>query len=165
MPTEDQIYIPKNQAAFIVLISTAVMLVSFSIALYVPAMPAMVRDLDSTPTQLQLTLSVFMFGFGVAQLFWGPLSDRIGRKPTLVAGFSVYVAASLGAWLSHNIDMLIVFRFLQSVGACAVPVVSFAVVRDIYPRDQMARVMAYINAVRAVAPVVALYDGTAAQSR
>ena len=78
----------------------------------------------------------------------GPLSDRFGRKPTLVAGFIVYVLASTAAWQASTIEMVIAIRFVQAIGACAVPVITLAIVRDIYRRDQMASIMAYINAVR-----------------
>lgn len=131
------------------------MLVTFSMSLFVPVLPEMVADFKSTPAHLQLTLSVFMFGFGAAQLVWGPLADRYGRKPMLVIGFAIYVAASIGAWLAPTVDILIVFRFFQAVGACSVPVVCFAIVRDIYPREQMAPVMAYITAARTIAPIIA----------
>ncbi len=128
---------------------------SVSVALFLPSMPSMVVDLRSSPAGVQLTLSVFMVAFGVAQLVWGPLSDRYGRRAALGLGLGIYVAASIGCWAAPTIEVLIVFRALQAIGACCAPVVARAIVRDVFERDDMARVMSYVMGAFAVTGIVA----------
>jgi DHA1 family bicyclomycin/chloramphenicol resistance-like MFS transporter len=123
--------------------------------MFLPSMPSMVVDLGSSAAGVQFTLSVFMIAFGVAQLVWGPLSDRHGRRAALGLGLGLYVAASIGCWAAPTIETLIVFRALQAIGACCAPVVARAVVRDVFERDDMARVMSYVITTFAVIGIVA----------
>ncbi len=110
--------------------------------LYLPALPAVARDLSVDMAQLQLTLTALLLAFGVSQLLWGPLSDRIGRKPVLTMGLSVYVLASVGTALASAATELIVWRVLQGVGMGAGIVCARALVRDLYAPAEGARVMA-----------------------
>jgi DHA1 family bicyclomycin/chloramphenicol resistance-like MFS transporter len=96
-----------------------------------------------------------MVAFGTAQLAWGPLSDRFGRRGMLLAGLGLYVLASIGCWAAPSIEILILFRALQAIGACCAPVISRAIVRDVFARDDMARIMAYIIAAFSVTGIVA----------
>src|SRR5260221_13016994 len=103
---------------------------------------------------VKLTLSLFLVGFAVAQLVYGPLSDRFGRRPVLVAGLTVYVAGSLACAVAPSIEAMIAARFLQAVGACAGPVLGRAVVRDVHGREGTARVLAWIGGPTPLSPAI-----------
>ncbi|MGL6213381.1 MFS transporter, partial [Billgrantia desiderata] len=100
--------------------------------MYLPAMPAMAEALDTGPDQVQLTLSLYMAGFAAAQLFCGPFSDRFGRKPVMIFGFSLFLVASLLCAFAPSIEWLLAGRFLQALGGATGPVLGRAAVRDIY---------------------------------
>jgi DHA1 family bicyclomycin/chloramphenicol resistance-like MFS transporter len=123
--------------------------------LYLASLPDMAREFGTDTHTVQMTLSVFLAGFAVAQLVYGPLSDRFGRRSVIMGGVAIYVLASLFCVVAPTIEMLIIGRFLQALGACCGPVVGRAVVRDIYPRDQAAKVMSYMASAMALAPLVA----------
>ncbi len=123
--------------------------------MYLPSLPAMKTDFGATVSQVQLTLSVFLAGFAVSQLFYGPLSDRFGRRPVLLFGIAVYGAASVACFLSTTIEGLILARFFQAFGACSGPVLGRAVVRDVYGQERAAQVLAYMGSAMALAPAVA----------
>ncbi len=134
------------------------LLVSFApmtIDLYLPALPVMTEDLMTNAESMQLTLSVYMVGFALAQAFFGPISDRFGRKPTILVGTSIYLVASVACALATSVEQLIVFRLFQSIGAAAGPVVARAVVRDLFTREEAAKTYAVVTTVTAIAPVVA----------
>jgi len=134
------------------------LLVSFApmtIDLYLPAFPIMARDLATDAESIQLTLSVYMVGFALSQTIFGPISDRFGRKPTIMIGTSIYLVASVACALATTVEQLIVFRLFQSIGAAAAPVVARAVVRDMFTREEAARMYSVVTTVVAIAPVVA----------
>ena len=123
--------------------------------MYLPAMPAMAGALDTGPDQIQLTLSLYMAGFAVAQIFCGPISDRFGRKPVMIAGFSLFLLASLLCAFAPSIEWLLVGRFLQALGGAAGPVLGRAAVRDIYGPIEAGRVLSYMASTMALAPALA----------
>lgn len=123
--------------------------------LYLPSLPAMTRAFDTTVSMVQLTLSVFTAGFAVAMLVYGPLSDRFGRRPVLLGGTVLYVLATLVCLFAPSIEALLAGRFLQALGACAGPVLGRAVVRDVYTREEAARMLSYMASAMALAPAVA----------
>jgi DHA1 family bicyclomycin/chloramphenicol resistance-like MFS transporter len=123
--------------------------------LYLASLPDMARDLATTTTMVQMTLSAFVGGFAVMQLVYGPLSDRFGRRPLILGGISIYVAASVYCVFAPSIEALIIGRFFQAVGACCGPVLGRAVVRDLFAREQAAKVMSYMASAMALAPLVA----------
>jgi len=122
---------------------------------YLPSLPAIARDLATTPAMVQLTLSLFMVFYALAQLVWGPLSDRYGRRPMLILGLGLYIATSIACWMAPTIEALIAFRILQAMAASCPPVIARAVVRDLYELKDAARVMAYVTASFSLAPVLA----------
>jgi len=126
---------------------------AISTDLYLPALPSIATDLGASVEQVQLTLSLFLVGFGVAQLAWGPLSDRIGRRPLLLAGTGLYVAASLACLVAPSIEELVGARFVQAVAACSGVVLGRAVVRDLFEPAEAAKVLAYLGTAMAVAPI------------
>lgn len=124
-------------------------------SIYLPSLPAMAQDLEVGVGAAQLTLTVFLIGFAAAHLIYGPLADRHGRRPVLIAGLLLFTVASVACALAPNVEALIGARLLQSLGACAGPVIGRAVVRDLFERDQVARVMAWIGTALALAPALA----------
>ena len=102
-----------------------------------------------------MTLVVYMFGMGVSQLFVGPVSDRYGRRPVLLAGLVLFIAASLACAAARDVQTLIAARFFQALGMSAAAVVPRAVVRDLYGAEHAARVLSLIGIVLGIAPVVA----------
>src|SRR3712207_3074227 len=100
--------------------------------MYLPSLPGIAADLGATTAQTQLTLSAFLIGFAVGQFVYGPVSDKVGRKPVLLAGLAIFIAAGLACTLAPTIDTLIGARFLQALGASAPIVLARAIVRDLY---------------------------------
>ena len=121
---------------------------------YLPALPGLVHAFNTDVGHVQLTLSIFLSGFAVAQLFVGPLSDRFGRRPVLITGLVLYIIATAVCAFSTTIGELIVARLFQAIGACAGAVIGRAVVRDIYGVDS-AKILAYMGTAMATAPMVA----------
>lgn len=109
--------------------------------LYLPALPALTRDLGATVAAGQLTLSALLLAFGCSQLVWGPLSDRFGRRPVLLAGLGIYAAASVGSALAPSMALLVVWRVLQGAAMGAVVMCARAIVRDLYTPLAGARAM------------------------
>jgi DHA1 family bicyclomycin/chloramphenicol resistance-like MFS transporter len=122
--------------------------------LYLPALPAIGAEFVATPAQVQLTLSVFLVGFAVSMLFYGPLSDRFGRRPVLLGSLALYTAASVGCMLAPSIEGLVLARFLQALGGCAGPVLGRAIVRDVHGSERSAQVMSTLAMAMALAPAV-----------
>lgn len=130
-------------------------LLPISTDLYLPALPALRHDFGISNAQSQLTLSAFIVGFGLAQLLYGPLSDRFGRRPALLAGIVLYAAASIGCIVAPSIQSLVASRFLQGIGACSGQVMARAIVRDLYPPEQGARVFAHMTFLFGLVPLFA----------
>lgn len=107
-------------------------LASLGMDIYLPVVPAMPELLGTTPAVIQLTLSLYMLLLGAGQLIFGPLSDRIGRRPVLLTGAALFVLASTAAALSSSAWAFVGFRVLQALGASATLVALFATVRDVY---------------------------------
>lgn len=108
---------------------------------YLPALPALGRELAAPMSLVQLTMAGLILAFGAAQLAWGPASDRWGRRPVLLAGLALYTAAAFGCVWASSIELLVLWRVLQGAAlACAV-VCARAMLRDLYERDEGARVM------------------------
>lgn len=109
--------------------------------LYLPALPGLTQELGATMAQAQLTLTALLLAFGISQLFWGPLSDRYGRRPVLLVGMAAYVVASTGSAFSPTIDLLILWRTVQGAAMGASVMCARAIVRDLYTPVQGASVM------------------------
>ena len=132
--------------------------------LYLPSLPQLTQDLGASLVAGQLTLSVLILAFGVAQLFWGPLADRLGRRPVLLAGLSLHVLASVGCALAPTIDALLVWRAVQGVALAAAVVCARALVRDLYEPHNGAQVLALaLSGLGVVALLGPLIGGAAAQ--
>ena len=132
--------------------------------MYLPSLPDIARQLDASTAQVQLTISAYLIGFAVGQIFYGPVSDRHGRKPVLVAAIALYCVASLACALSRSIEMLIVARAFQALGGAGGIVLTRAVVRDIYSGARAGRELSLIGLVMALAPVLAPIAGGLVQT-
>jgi DHA1 family bicyclomycin/chloramphenicol resistance-like MFS transporter len=131
------------------------MLGAFSIDTYLPAFAGIARSLDATPVQMQQTLSAYLLGFAVMNLFHGALSDSFGRRPVVLAGIGLFTLSSLGCALSQSIGALVAFRLIQGMSSGASMVVSRAIIRDMFPPEDAQRVMSQVTIYFGVAPAVA----------
>jgi DHA1 family bicyclomycin/chloramphenicol resistance-like MFS transporter len=127
--------------------------------MYLPSLPDIARQLSASTAQVQLTISAYLIGFALGQIVYGPLSDRHGRKPVLLAAVGLYCAASVACALSTSIDMLIAARALQALGGSGGIVLARAIVRDLYSGARAGRELSVIGAVMALAPVLAPVAG------
>jgi len=132
--------------------------------MYLPSLPDIARQLDASTAQVQFTLSAYLIGFAVGQIFHGPISDRHGRKPVLIAALMLYCLASLACALSTSVDMLIAARFVQGVGGSGGIVLARAIVRDMYSGARAGRELSLIGSVMALAPVLAPIAGGVLQT-
>ncbi len=123
--------------------------------MYLPAFPQLMRDFSTSMGQVQLTLSIFLVGFAVAQLIYGPLADRYGRKPVMLGGLLLFFFSSIGVASAESITTLSLLRLLQALGGSAGPVLGRAMIRDIHGPVESARVLSYIATAMALAPAVA----------
>jgi DHA1 family bicyclomycin/chloramphenicol resistance-like MFS transporter len=138
-----------------VLLACLGMIGPFSIDTYIPAFAGIARSLGATPVQMQQTLSAYLFGFALLNLFHGALSDSVGRRPVILWGIGVFTLASVGCALSMTIGQLVFFRALQGMSAGAGMVVSRAIIRDMFPPADAQRVMSQVTIYFGVAPAVA----------
>jgi DHA1 family bicyclomycin/chloramphenicol resistance-like MFS transporter len=127
----------------------------FSIDMYLPGFPAIAQSLHTTTAQVSLSLSSFFVGLAAGQLLYGPLLDKYGRKKPLYAGLVIYMIASVGCFFATSIEMLIWLRLIQAVGSCAAGVASMAMVRDIFPLDQNAKIFALLILILGASPMLA----------
>ena len=143
-----------TRPASLALLTFMVALGQMSMGLYTPSMPSMAETLNTSISQVQLTLTVFLAGFAVSQLVWGPVSDRFGRRVTLFAGLACFTVASAACAAAETIEQLIVFRFFQALGACSGQVVARAIVRDSTEGAMAAKVMSYIALSMSLSPAI-----------
>ena len=143
-------------AEFVTLIAALMALTALSIDVMLPALPQMREEFGiADANRQQLVLTSYVVGFAFGQLFQGPLSDWLGRKPVLLVGLAVYALASFGCLVAASFDTLLVARFLQGLANAAPRVVAVAVVRDAFGGRRMAEVMSFVMMVFIVVPVVA----------
>lgn len=139
-------------SAWLLLILGALMAVtSLSTDIYLPAMPQMSKDLQG---DAELTITGFLVGFALAQLFWGVVSDRIGRKLPLFIGMVLFIIGSAGCALSDSMGEIVFWRVFQAFGACTAPMLSRAMVRDMFERTRAAQMLSTLTMIMAVAPII-----------
>ena len=147
---------------FVGLLGALTMLPPLSIDVSLPGLPLIAGALRASAGAVQASLSVFIFAFGVGQLVVGPLSDRYGRRPVLLAGLAIFTVSGVGCTIATNVSELLLARFVQGVGACAGTVVARAVVQDISrERTRAATLQAFVAAVNSLAPMLAPLLGVA----
>src|SRR6185369_15691225 len=139
----------------IILLGALTAFAPVSIDMYLPALPTIGIAFGADPGHVQLSLASFFLGLATGQAFYGPISDRFGRKRPLYAGLALFTVASAGCAISTSIDMLIVLRFFQALGACSGQVIARAVVRDLFEARESARVFSLLLLVMGVSPILA----------
>lgn len=137
------------------ILGTLVALGPLAIDMYLPAFPAIARDLATDPASVQLTLASYFVGLSIGQAFYGALADRLGRKLPLYAGLVIFTLASFACALAPSAEMLIGLRFVQALGGCSAMVISRAIVRDLFDERDSARVLSMLMLVMGVAPILA----------
>jgi DHA1 family bicyclomycin/chloramphenicol resistance-like MFS transporter len=126
-----------------------------AIDMYLPSLPTIARELGESAAAVQVSLAMYFIGIALGQVFYGPLSDRMGRKPALYLGLIVFVTASVGCALAWNVRSLVAFRFLQALGGCAPLVIPRAIVRDHFDSRESARMLSMLILVMGLAPILA----------
>ena len=132
----------------------------FSIDMYLPGFPTIATDLHTTVDNVSYSLSSFFIGICVGQLICGPLLDRFGRKRPLYIGLVIYILASLACAISNSVELLIGFRFLQALGGCVGMVAPGAIVRDVFPVKENAKIFSLLILILGVSPIVAPTAGS-----
>jgi DHA1 family bicyclomycin/chloramphenicol resistance-like MFS transporter len=146
----------KKENFVLILILGALCTISpFSIDMYLPGFPAIAENLNTSISNVQLSLTAYLVGIAIGQLFYGPLLDKYGRKKPLYAGLVIYILTSMGCAYTFSVDHLIIMRFLQAIGGCVGMVAAQALVRDLFPSNRTAQVLSLLTLVIAVSPMVA----------
>ncbi|MFM2483395.1 multidrug effflux MFS transporter [Celerinatantimonas sp. YJH-8] len=135
---------------FLAILGALMAFTSLSTDIYLPAMPQMSQELGGDAA---LTITGFLIGFAIAQLIWGPISDRIGRKIPLFLGMLFFTIGSTGCALSHNIEQIIFWRVFQAIGSCVGPMLARAMIRDLFARTQAAQMLSTLMIIMAMAPI------------
>ncbi|HBY7788632.1 TPA: Bcr/CflA family multidrug efflux MFS transporter [Klebsiella aerogenes] len=123
--------------------------------MYLPAFAAIQQDINTSAASVSASLSLFLAGFAIGQLFWGPLSDRYGRKPILLAGLAIFALGCLGMLWVRDATLMLVLRFVQAIGVCAAAVTWQAMVTDYYPAQRTNRIFATIMPLVGLSPALA----------
>jgi DHA1 family bicyclomycin/chloramphenicol resistance-like MFS transporter len=139
----------------VLLLGAMIGLGPLSIDMYLPSFPTIEREFGSASGSLQLTLATYFVGLALGQAFYGPISDRFGRKPPLYFGLTLFVLAAIGCALSTSVAELATFRLLQGLGGCAAMVVTMAIIRDCATGAAAARLFSRLILVMGIAPIVA----------
>ncbi|WP_152359399.1 Bcr/CflA family multidrug efflux MFS transporter [Pseudomonas aeruginosa] len=150
-----RIQLGSGERRLLLLLSALVAFGPLSIDMYLPSLPAIAADLGASDAQVQRSISGFLVGFCVGMLFYGPLSDRFGRRPVLLAGIALYLFSSLACALADSAGQLVLLRVLQALGGGAASVLARAMVRDLYPLGEAARMLALMHMVTMLAPLAA----------
>ena len=141
--------------AFVALIASLIAMTAMTIDINLPAIPAIARDLGTSQTSAQLTVTLFFLGMAAGQAIYGSASDRFGRKPVLVTGIVLFILTSIACAMATDIRVLLALRIVQGFAAASGSVLGRAVVRDLFEGPQMARVMSFAMAAFVTVPIVA----------
>jgi DHA1 family bicyclomycin/chloramphenicol resistance-like MFS transporter len=128
---------------------------TFSINVFVPSMPGLVAYFATSGAMVQLALTLYLLTIGLGQLFYGPLSDRFGRRPVLLVGMAVYVLGCAICVVASTIDQLLLGRVIQALGGCAGLVLGRAMIRDMFDREKTASMLGYVTMTMAIATMLA----------
>lgn len=145
----------KNSPLFIIILGALTAIGALSIDMFLPGLPELKNDFNTTTANVQLTLSLFMIGLGLGNLFVGPISDSIGRKKPLVISMIIFALASLGIVFVENIWIMVFLRFVQGFTGGAGAVISRAIASDMYRGNELTKFLALLMLVNGVAPVIA----------
>lgn len=145
----------KNRTIVIFILGLLSALGPFSIDMYLPGFPSIAADLHSSIDKVAYSLSSFFIGVCTGQLVGGPLLDRFGRKKPLYIGLTIYIVASLGCAMSHSVENLIMLRFVQALGGCVAMIAPSAIVRDVFPVNEIAKVFSLLILILGISPILA----------
>ncbi|MEJ8830630.1 Bcr/CflA family multidrug efflux MFS transporter [Enterobacter cloacae] len=152
---------PHSSFKIVFILGLLAMLMPLSIDMYLPALPVISAQFGVPAGSAQMTLSTYILGFALGQLFYGPMADSLGRKPVILGGTLIFAAAAVACALAQSIDQLIVMRLFHGLAAAAASVVINALMRDIYPKEEFSRMMSFVMLVTTIAPLVAPMAGGA----
>lgn len=153
---------PLRQGEFVALMAVLFATVAVSIDAMLPALPQIAATLSpDAPNQAQLVITSFVFGMGIGTLFVGPLADAYGRKPVMVMGAVLYILGAMMCYWAQSLDVLLVARVLQGLGAAAPRIAGTAMIRDQYQGRDMARILSFVMMIFTLAPAVGPLIGQA----
>lgn len=144
----------RNRLWIIAVLSMLMGFGSISTDLYLPALPSMQKALQAGTGAVEWTIGGYLIGFSLGQLLWGPLGDRYGRRVPIAIGLVLFSIGSAGCALASDAWVMIAWRIVQAIGACAGVVLARAMVRDLYPRDRAAQMLSTLITVMAIAPLI-----------
>lgn len=148
--------IPKYRPSIVILLlALLTMFAPFATDTYLAGFPEIAQSLGCNSGDVQLSLSTFFFGLAIGQLFYGPFSDRFGRKLPLLCGILLFTITSAVAPFSQDISSFVILRFLQGVGGCAGMIISRAIIRDLFDTRDSARVLSIMMVIQALGPIIA----------
>lgn len=150
---------PHSSFKIVFILGLLAMLMPLSIDMYLPALPVISAQFGVPAGSAQMTLSTYILGFALGQLFYGPMADSFGRKPVILGGTLIFAGAAVACAQAQTIDQLIVMRFFHGLAAAAASVVINALMRDIYPKEEFSRMMSFVMLVTTIAPLVAPMAG------
>jgi DHA1 family bicyclomycin/chloramphenicol resistance-like MFS transporter len=145
----------KENFILILILGSLCTISPFSIDMYLPGFPAIAESLNTSISNVQLSLTSYLVGIAIGQLFYGPLLDKFGRKKPVYVGLIIYILTSVACAFTYSVDHLILMRFLQAIGGCVGMVAAQALVRDIFPLNKTAQVLSLLTLVIAVSPMIA----------
>ncbi|MDU6412341.1 MAG: Bcr/CflA family multidrug efflux MFS transporter [Yersiniaceae bacterium] len=131
------------------------MLMPLAIDMYLPSMPVIAKEFGVSGGSVQMTLSAYVLGFAIGQMFYGPMADSLGRKPVILGGTLVFALAGAACAMAQSVDQLVHMRFLHGLSAAAASVVINALMRDMFTKDEFSRMMSFVVLVMTVAPLLA----------
>lgn len=145
----------KNRSRFILILGLLSAIGPFSIDMYLPGFPVIAASLRTTPEMVSYSLSSYFIGICVGQMLLGPLLDRYGRKRPLYGGLIIYILSSIGSAFAPSIEMLIALRFFQAAGGCVGIVAPRAIIRDVFPVEENAKIFSLLILILGVSPIIA----------
>lgn len=144
----------KHEWIMLPMLTALVILPRLSIDLYLASLPDIGEILHASDDALQMTLTIFMFGYALSMLITGPLSDRLGRKHVLIYGLTLYLVATFSCALANSISLFTVSRFFQALGGCCGTVIARVMVKDFYSQEKQIKILAHLSAAMAVCPLL-----------
>lgn len=143
-----------NKRKILLVLGLSAAIVSLGQSLYVPLLPDLQRDLHTSLSLVNLTVTLFTVAMAVMQVILGPIVDRSGRKKILILGMIIYVLATIGCMFSFSIEMLLIFRVIQGIGASAVPLVAATMIGDVFEGEKRAESMATYQMILGISPAI-----------
>lgn len=146
---------PRENLRIIALLAALVAFGPMSIDMYLPSLPTIAEDLQTSAESIQLTITLFLVGFCLGTMFYGPISDQYGRRPVLISGIIIYTLTSIACTLVDSAEQLIWLRFFQAIGGAAASVLARTIVRDIFDPKDTAQILSLMHIITMIAPLLA----------